>query len=153
MLWTNTFTSFTLQGQVTQIRLVFKIYLDTYFLAYLSRLSVFSLQCEQPDITRNAVFSVLIWTTFIDKHLFVANQPHSKKSYRNSCNFYVASLSELSVLLRDSCWEVLTDVVKGKPWHPEILDEICYCKVIHITIPPLLALQHPHTHTYTSIQK
>lgn len=32
---------------------------------------------------------------------------------------------------RDSSGEVLTDVVKGIPWHPEILDEISVCEAYH----------------------
>ncbi len=48
-----------------------------------------------------------------------------------------------------SCGQALTGVVRSNPWHPEILDEICFCEVIHITIPPLLALTlHLHTPSY-----
>lgn len=56
------------------------------------------------------------------------------------------STPELSVLPRDSCVEALTDEVKSSPLHSEILGEICFVEVIHITIPPLLAQTlHPQT--------
>lgn len=51
--------------------------------------------------------------------------------------------AEMSVSPWESCGEALADVVKGTPWHAEILDKVCFCEAAYVTIPPHLA-PHPH---------
>lgn len=60
---------------------------------------------------------------------------------------------EMSVLPWESCGESLTDVVKAKPLHPEILDKICFCEFArsHHSCLWLCIQTHTHTHLCTEL--